>query len=103
MTIAKPDQTSPADWVAQAIPGARIVYHTGDLGRDRYQPHVGRQACAWMRLADQRLVLLLQKRLGPNRFAYIAERTAKPVSAADHLKEITASGLQIVDRLINIP
>ena len=74
MANAKEDQTSPATWVEQATPGARTVYHTGDLGRDRYQPDVGRQACAWMRLADQRLVFLLQKRLGPNRFAYIAER-----------------------------
>ena len=102
MANAKEDQTSPATWVAQAIPGARLIYHVGDPARDRYKPDIARQACAWMRLADQRLVLLLQKRLGPNRFAYIAERTAKPVSAANHLKEITANGRQIVDRLINI-
>ena len=102
MANAKEDQTSPATWVVQATPGARLIYHVGDLARDRYKPDIARQACAWMRLSDRRLVILLQRRLGPRRFAYIAERTAEPLSGADHLKEITANGRQIVDRLINI-
>ena len=67
MTRAKPEPETPAAiWVTRAQSGDRTTYFTGDLASDRHKYGVARLANEWLRLSDQKLVLLLQKRLGVN-------------------------------------
>lgn len=81
-------------WLAQAEPGDVLQYHQGFLALDVTTCHAAfgtRERRALVRLADhayqaaeQGLVHLVQRRLGPYRFAYLAiARTA--------LKEATAA------------
>ncbi len=101
MTRAKPEPETPAAiWVARAQSGDCITYFTGDLASDRHKYGVARLANEWLRLSDQKLVVLLQKRLGVNAFAYIAVRTAKPLSEAERTRDIVANGSVLVDKLI---
>jgi hypothetical protein len=75
-------------WVAQAMAGERLVYHRGFLAFDAMallsDLPSGRQralrdvAAAAMRAAEQDLVHLVQARLGPSQFAYIAVARRKP-------------------------
>jgi hypothetical protein len=75
-------------WVAQAMAGERLVYHRGFLAFDAMallsDLPSGRQralrdvAAAAMRAAEQDLVHLVQARLGPSQFAYIAVAWRKP-------------------------
>ena len=75
-------------WIAQAMPGERLVYHRGFLAFDAMALSSdlppGRQralrdaAAAAMRAAEQDLVHLVQARLGPGQFAYIAVARRKP-------------------------
>ncbi|MFZ3582134.1 hypothetical protein ACOI1H_08190 [Loktanella sp. DJP18] len=75
-------------WVAQAMAGERLVYHRGFLAFDAMallsDLPPGRQralrdvAAAAMRAAEQDLVHLVQARLGPGQFAYIAVARRKP-------------------------
>ena len=78
----------------------RTTYHVGDLARDRLHRDIARHAAEWMRLSDRRFVVLLQRRLGPSQFAYIAVRTDEPVSEVGRLREITLTGQQLVDQAI---
>lgn len=73
-------------WVADAKPGARIVYYTGHLSRDRlphndgYSEAVRRKIgelgnAAWM-LGDENWVHLIQRRVSMGCWEYIAVRRA---------------------------
>ncbi len=67
-----------ATWVGQAMPGNRLMYHSGLLGRDaaicseperRRLQELARTA---RRAFEAGLVHLVQQRLGPGRFGYLA-------------------------------
>ena len=75
-------------WLSQAEPGDVLEYHQGFLALDR-SPHartlgerdriaLGRLARRAMWLADQGLVHLLQRRIGRDRFSYLAIARARP-------------------------
>jgi hypothetical protein len=74
-------------WVGQALPGDRIEYHRGFLALDREDSRSGHPDAAQLRrLADRArwaaeagLVHLVQRRLGPDRFAYLAISRRKKV------------------------
>ncbi|MCA3573281.1 MAG: hypothetical protein IOC86_05140 [Aestuariivirga sp.] len=74
-------------WVADAQPGDRLVYYTGHLSRDRlphsegYSEPVRRKVseignAAWM-LGAENWVHLLQRRVAPGCWDYIAVRKAE--------------------------
>jgi hypothetical protein len=80
-----------AGWVGAAAPGDRLEYHRGFLAVDTIPmisklPETDRAALkqvagrAWW-AAEQRLVHLVQERLGPDLFAYIAIARPKPKRA----------------------
>ncbi|MCA0871346.1 hypothetical protein LCL97_10955 [Seohaeicola saemankumensis] len=85
-------------WVAQAAPGDRLEYHCGflvldtfalfsrldDQGRGELSKLAGRAFWA----AEQGLVHLVQERVGPDQFAYIAVARPKPKAAAVSLSEL---------------
>jgi hypothetical protein len=77
-----------AGWVGAAAPGDRLEYHRGHLAVDTIPlisklPEADRATLkqtasrAWW-AAEQRLVHLVQERLGPDLFAYIAIARPKP-------------------------
>lgn len=78
-------------WINQAVPGETIEYHRGFLGIDRTplgQPmspedrgHLIRIAERAMRLGEQGLVHLVQRRLGADTFSYLAVARARPAGA----------------------
>lgn len=85
-------------WVAQAVPGDRLEYHRGFLVLDTF-PLFSRfgdkEREALRRLADrsfwaaeQDLVHLVQERVGPDQFAYVAVARPKPKAAAVSLSEL---------------
>lgn len=78
-------------WIAQAGPGDVLEYHRGALAIDRLpvMSKLPRAECdrvdalaarAWT-AAEQRLVHLVQHRLGPDRFSYLAIARPKPRDA----------------------
>lgn len=79
-------------WINQAAPGETIEYHRGFLGIDRTplgQPmspedrgHLIRIAECAMRLTEQGLLHLVQRRLGADTFSYLAVARARPAGAA---------------------
>jgi len=79
-------------WLSQAEPGETIEYHRGFLGIDRTplgQPmsieNRGDLICIAeraMRLAEQGLVHLVQRRLGADTFSYLAVARSRPAGAA---------------------
>lgn len=85
-------------WVAQAAPGDRLEYHRGFLvldifpmlGRlaDREREELSRLGLRAFWAAEQGLVHLLQERVGPDRFAYIAVARPKPKHAAASLSAL---------------
>ena len=89
-------------WVAQAVPGDRLEYHRGFLGIDTTAvistlPEPERRQLADLGQAalgafEKGLVHLVQERVGPDRFAYIAVARPKPKAAAASL-----SGLLLVE------
>ena len=92
-------------WVGQAVPGDRLEYHRGFLGIDAMRgistlPEPERRrvaglAAAALRAFEAGFVHLVQARLGPDRFAYIAvarpRPTAAPASAAALLADEAAA------------
>ncbi len=82
-------------WVAQAAPGDRLEYHRGFLGIDSTaaismlpepdRRRVAALASAALHAFDADLVHLVQLRLGPDRFAYLAVARPKPKAAAASL------------------
>ena len=87
-----------AAWVAQAAPGDRLEYHRGFLVLDTFALFTklddrGRTELAklgsrafWA--AEQGLVHLVQQRIAPDQFAYIAVARPKPKAAAVSLSEL---------------
>jgi hypothetical protein len=85
-------------WVAQAVPGDRLEYHRGFLTLDTFAMFTGlsdKQRAELRRLgsrafwaAEQGLVHLVQERVGPDLFAYIAVARPKPKPAAISLSEL---------------
>ncbi|MCA8882121.1 MAG: hypothetical protein KDA73_19685 [Rhodobacteraceae bacterium] len=76
-------------WVAQALPGDTLAYHRGFLALDREGGRLGEaETLRLRRLADRArwaaetgLVHLVQRRLGPERFVYLAiARRKKPAA-----------------------
>ena len=82
------DEVVLSAWIAQAAPGEALVYHRGFLAVDatgavsnltpERQRTLRGVAAAALRAAEQRLVHLVQARLGPDHFAYIAVARPKP-------------------------
>ena len=85
-------------WVAQAALGDRLEYHRGFLvldifpmlGRlaDREREELARLGSRAFWAAEQGLVHLVQERVGPDRFAYIAVARPKPKHAAASLSAL---------------
>ena len=85
-------------WVAQAVPGDRLEYHRGFLvldifpmlGRlaDREREELTRLGSRTFWAAEQGLVHLVQERVGPDRFAYIAVARPKPKHASASLSAL---------------
>ncbi|SLN77209.1 hypothetical protein [Roseisalinus antarcticus] len=85
-------------WVAQAVPGDRLEYHRGFLVLDvfpmfsklsnaqRVALHGLGSRAFWA--AELALVHLVQERVGPDQFAYIAVARPKPKAAAVSLSEL---------------
>ncbi len=79
-------------WLSQADPGERLEYHRGFLGIDRTplgQPMSLKDridlidlAERAMRLAEQGLVHLVQRRVADDTFAYLAVARSRPAGAA---------------------
>lgn len=70
-------------WVKTAKPGAVCLYHTGVLANDRVEGSLA--ALRVHRLAEtvtywtqKGLVNMVQRRLGAERYEYLAARTSKP-------------------------
>lgn len=82
-------------WIAQAAPGETLVYHRGFLAVDSTSvtsklPSEQKRALrlvasAALRAAEQGLVHLVQARIGPDQFAYIAIARTKPRPAGPSL------------------
>ena len=85
-------------WIAQAEAGDALIYHRGFLVVDADKSvstlptdrrlAVRGVADAAFRAAEQDLVHLVQKRLGPDRFAYLAVARPKPKHAAASLSAL---------------
>ena len=92
------DEVGLCAWIAQAEPGETLIYHRGFLAVDatavlsKLPPHLQRAlrqvAAAALRAAEQNLVHLVQARIGPDQFAYIAVARPKPKAAAVSLSEL---------------
>ena len=82
------DDAGIAAWIACAEPGDELVYHRGFLAvdtasvisklSDERRQVLRRVADAALRAEKQGLVHLVQSRLGPDQFAYIAIARPKP-------------------------
>ena len=85
------DEIGLSAWIAQAAPGETLVCHRGFLAVDTFgsasplppESHsaLRRTADAALRAAEQDLVHLVQARIGPDQFAYIAIARRKPRQA----------------------
>ena len=85
-------------WVGQAMPGDRLEYHRGFLVLDAFpvisqlaDPDRKRLALLGGRAfwaAEAGLVHLVQERIGPDHFAYIAIARPKPKAAAASLSAL---------------
>ncbi|SHF31344.1 hypothetical protein SAMN05444279_1273 [Ruegeria intermedia] len=87
-------------WVGQATPGDRLEYHRGFLGidampgmstlPDRDRQRLAALASAAFRACEAGLVHLVQERLGPDRFAYLAIARPKPRATSVPLERLLA-------------
>lgn len=85
-------------WVAQAVPGDRLEYHRGFLVLDTFalfsqlddksRTELSRLGGRAFWAAEQGLVHLVQERLAPDRFAYIAVARPKPTGATASLADL---------------
>ena len=85
-------------WVAQAVPGDRLEYHRGFLVLDifpsfsrlpdRERSELAKLGSRAFWAAEQGLVHLVQERMGPDQFAYIAVARPKPKAAAVSLSAL---------------
>lgn len=89
-------------WIGQSAPGATIEYHRGFLAIDTVRAsstlveadrkelvRLGRRA--WW-AAEQNLVHLVQRRVGPDRFSYLAIGRARPKKLQATLLTLLAQG-----------
>ncbi len=84
-------------WIGQAAPGERLEYHRGFLSVDMAPAYlvpdltdrrrIEALARAAYRACDAGLVHLVQVRLGPHRFAYIAVARPRPKPRRSSLRE----------------
>lgn len=82
------DEIKFSAWIAEAQPGETLVYHRGflalDVTRGRSRLTADRQrvlrriADAALHAAEQSLIHLVQTRIGPAQFAYLAIARPKP-------------------------
>ena len=89
-------------WVAQTLPGDRLEYHRGFLVLDTFplfsrlddkaRDALRNLASRTFHAAEQGLVHLVQVRVGPDCFAYIAVARPKPNSASISLSELLLEG-----------
>lgn len=89
------DEVGLSAWIAQAAPGETLVYHRGFLAVDatsvvsklpaEQQRTLRLVASAALRAAEQGLVHLVQARIGPDQFAYIAIARSRPRQAGPAL------------------
>jgi hypothetical protein len=87
-------------WVAQAMPGDRLEYHRGFLVLDTFHglSKLGDNERNELRLLGTRafwteaqgLVHLVQERLGPDLFSYLAIARLKTRSSADAVTQLAA-------------
>ncbi len=87
-------------WIGQAVPGDRLEYHRGFLGIDTTavistlpepeRRRLGALASAAYRAFDAAMIHLVQVRLGPDRFAYLAIARTKPCTAPVSLARLIA-------------
>ena len=87
-------------WVGQAAPGDRLEYHRGFLGidtmpgmstlNDKDRQRLAALAGAAFRACEAGLVHLVQERLGPDRFSYLAIARPKPRAAPMPLERLLA-------------
>ena len=87
-------------WVAQAMPGDRLEYHRGFLVLDTFPglSKLGDNERNELRLLGTRafwteaqgLVHLVQERLGPDLFSYLAIARLKTRSSADAVTQLAA-------------
>lgn len=87
-------------WVAQALPGDRLEYHRGFLVLDTFPglSRLGDNERNELRLLGTRafwteaqgLVHLVQERLGPDLFSYLAIARPKTRSSADAVTQLAA-------------
>lgn len=85
-------------WVAQAVPGDRLEYHRGFLALDTFElftrlddkarAELSKMAGRAFWAAEQGLVHLVQERLAPDRFSYVAIARPKPKTASVSLSEL---------------
>ncbi len=85
-------------WVAQALPGDRLEYHRGFLVLDTFplfsrlddkaRDALRKLANRTFHAAEQGLVHLVQERVGPDCFAYIAVARSKPKTASISLSAL---------------
>ena len=85
-------------WVAQAVPGDRLEYHRGFLVLDTFamftrlddqaRAELGTLAGRAFWAAEQGFVHLVQERIGPDQFAYIAVARPKPKVASVSLSAL---------------
>lgn len=88
-------------WIGQAVPGDQLEYHRGFLGVDTTavistlpetdRRRLGALASAAHRAFDAALVHLVQVRLGPDRFAYLAIARTKPRHAPIPFSQLIAT------------
>ena len=88
-------------WIGQALPGDRLEYHRGFLGIDTTavistlpeieRRRVGSLASAALRAFEAALVHLVQVRVGPDRFAYLAIARTKPRHAPIPFSQLIAT------------
>ncbi|MGO4441361.1 hypothetical protein [Rhizobium sp. RAF56] len=64
----------PTDWARTAPAGDLVAYFQGHLAHEGGAAR--RRASAFMDLAERDLVVLSQKRLGPDSYLYLARRTS---------------------------
>lgn len=85
------DEMMLCAWAAQAAPGETIEYHRGFLGLDRTSyglPMSPEDRAALIRMATRAFALAergfvhpVQRRLGPDRFSYLAIARPRPCNA----------------------
>lgn len=88
-------------WIGQAVPGDRLEYHRGFLGIDTTavistlpepeRRRLGALASAAHRAFEAALVHLVQVRVGPDRFAYLAITRTKPRHAPIPFSQLIAT------------